>query len=120
MNKLLLSKAFGLKIKKLRKSKRLAQKTLATAIGKSTETISNIERGVYSPRMSTVFDLAKALHVEMHELFQIRKSAMGTKEKEIVIDRIFDLLKDRPIDFLNRVYEQVNIFTSLEEQARKR
>ena len=113
------SLAFGLKIRKLRKAKHLAQKTLAGAIGKSTETISNIERGVYSPRMSTVIDLAKALGVEVRDLFQVRSTVMGTKEKEAIIESIFDLLKDRPAYFLNATFDQIHILMSIEEKGKK-
>jgi DNA-binding XRE family transcriptional regulator len=114
------SLAFGLKVKRLRKSRRLAQKTLAFAIGKSTETISNIERGVYSPRMSTVLDLAKALEVDVRDLFQARIAVMGTKEKEAIVDKIFDLLKDRPAYFLNATFDQINILIAFEDKGRKK
>jgi len=115
-----LSLAFGLKIKKLRKSKHLAQKTLAASIGKTTETISNIERGVHSPRMSTVFDLASVLEVEVHELFLVRKATLATKEKEAIMEKIFDLLKDRPAYFLNATLDQIHTLVSLEETGRKK
>jgi transcriptional regulator with XRE-family HTH domain len=112
--------AFGLKIKKLRKSKRLAQKALAIAIGKSTETVSNIERGVHSPRMSTVFDIAAALEVEVRDLFLIRSTTLGTKEKEAIMEKIFDLLKDRPAYFLNSTLNQIHVLIALEEKGRKK
>ena len=112
--------AFGLKIRSLRKSKHLAQKTLACSIGKSTETISNIERGVHSPRMSTIIDLAQALGVEVRELFLVRSAVTDAKENEAIVERIFDLLNDRPAHFLNATFAQINILISFDEKSRKK
>ncbi|MEL3891702.1 helix-turn-helix transcriptional regulator [Ferrovibrio sp. MS7] len=62
-------KALGRRIKALRKERKLSQEDLAEIIGKSVDTVSNIERGFSSTRLSTVFEIAEALKVGFIDLF---------------------------------------------------
>ncbi len=62
-------KALGHRIKALRKERKLSQEDLAEMIGKSVDTVSNIERGFSSTRLSTVFEIAEALKVGFIDLF---------------------------------------------------
>lgn len=61
--------AFANKIKALRKMRGLTQFELAEAIERSTETISQIERGKFFPGFETVRLLSEALHVPIEDLF---------------------------------------------------
>ncbi|WP_374631178.1 helix-turn-helix domain-containing protein [Ferrovibrio sp.] len=62
-------KALGHRIKALRKERKLSQEDLAEMISKSVDTVSNIERGFSSTRLSTVFEIAEALKVGFIDLF---------------------------------------------------
>lgn len=110
------SRLLGQRIKKLRKAKGLSQEDLAESIDKSVDTISNIERGKFSPRLDTSLELANALDVEPFELFQIRDVPLKDKEKAKILDEIFDLLKDQSDEVLQFTLAQTKQLVSLREQ----
>lgn len=86
---------FGNRVKALRKARSLSQEELAEAIGKSVDTISNIERGFNSTRISTVFDIADALHVSFVELFDwvpSRKLSAAEERHEVAVGKFRELL----------------------------
>ena len=64
-----LKSQFAKKIKSLRKSKNLTQVELAQLCGVSVSFISNIERGVNTPSFGVLESLAKALKVQVKDLF---------------------------------------------------
>lgn len=64
-----LCKKFGKKITALRKSQTLKQEELAFKAGISTSYLSAIERGISDSTISTAKRIAKALNVELNELF---------------------------------------------------
>lgn len=57
-------------VKALRKARGLTQEQLAEMIGKSVDTVSNIERGFLSTRIQTAADIADALDVQFPDLFR--------------------------------------------------
>ena len=65
----ILCKKFGQKIALLRKDKNLNQDEMAFQIGISTSYLSAIERGISDSTISTAKRIAKALDVDMQELF---------------------------------------------------
>lgn len=64
-----LHKLFGGRVRELRLRAGLSQRELAEAAHLSAASISNMERGVYPPAFARLDDLARALGVELHELF---------------------------------------------------
>jgi transcriptional regulator with XRE-family HTH domain len=110
------NRLLGQRIKKLRKAKKLSQEALAEAIDKSVDTISNIERGKFAPRLDTASEIANALDVELFELFQVRKMPLEDKEKMKLLDEIFDLLKDQSDEILQFTLSQTKELVSLREQ----
>lgn len=70
-----LKKAFGLRLRSIRTSKGLTQQELAELIGKSTEYVSRMERGLYSPSFDVLSSLAKALMVSAKALFDFEEPA---------------------------------------------
>jgi transcriptional regulator with XRE-family HTH domain len=60
---------FGTRIKELRKLKSLTQADLAELIGKTEDTVSNIERGFAGTGLDTIMSLAESLDVHVSELF---------------------------------------------------
>lgn len=110
------SSLLGQRIKKLRKTKNLSQEDLAERINKSVDTVSNIERGKFSPRLDTALEIANALDVEVFELFQVRDMPLKDKQKARILDEIFDLLKDQSDEVLQFTLAQTKQLVSLREQ----
>ena len=69
----MLQKKLGQKIAQLRRSKEMTQERLAEVVGCSVEFISLVERGVNAPSVAGLADFAKALRVEVRDLFDFGK-----------------------------------------------
>ena len=65
----MLQKRLGQRIADLRKNRRLTQVRFAKALGCSVDFISLVERGVNAPSVAGLEDFAKALKVEVVDLF---------------------------------------------------
>ncbi|MFZ2664135.1 MAG: helix-turn-helix transcriptional regulator [Patescibacteria group bacterium] len=63
------SKKIGEKIRKYREEKSITQEDLALSAGLNRAYIGYIERGERNPSTETIAKIAKALKVQMHELF---------------------------------------------------
>ena len=61
-------KLVGIRVREARKAKGLTQEELAAAIDKTVETVSNIERGVKLPGLSTLEDIRKVLDIKLSNL----------------------------------------------------
>jgi transcriptional regulator with XRE-family HTH domain len=64
-----LQRKLGLRIASLRKARKLTQEQLAEAVGCSVEFISLVERGVNAPSVAGLEKFARALKIEVRELF---------------------------------------------------
>jgi transcriptional regulator with XRE-family HTH domain len=82
-----LRRAFGSRVRELRKAKRLSQEALAERAGLHWVYVSGIERGLRAPTLDVVGRLASALGVSPAELFapltgkyraRVRKAARRT------------------------------------------
>ena len=62
--------ALGRRVRALREAARLTQEDFATRSGISVSFASLLERGERSPSYETLFSIAKALNVEVSELFR--------------------------------------------------
>lgn len=67
--------AFGQQLRMLRHHRVMSQKVLAAASGVSLNTIGSIERGLRFPSPEVLETLAKALEVEVRDLFDIGEHA---------------------------------------------
>ena len=65
----MLQKKLGHRIADLRRSRELTQEQLAEALDCSVEFISLVERGVNAPSVAGLEKFAKALKVDVRELF---------------------------------------------------
>ena len=65
----MLQKKLGQRIAELRRNRGLTQVQLARAVGGSVEFISRLERGVNAPSVAWLEGFAKALKVEVVDLF---------------------------------------------------
>jgi transcriptional regulator with XRE-family HTH domain len=65
-----LKEAFGTVIKALREEEGLSQQELADYSEVDRTYISDLERGLYSPSLNTIYKLAEILKLKPHELIQ--------------------------------------------------
>ena len=61
---------FGQKLREIRKSKKLSMEKLANIADMERVQISRIELGKTNPKLSTIYALARALDVDVTELFR--------------------------------------------------
>lgn len=76
----------GRKIARIRKMRGLSQFEFADQSGKIVNTISKIERGIGTPRLSTLLDIAEALDISLLELLNIKLDELqksGSKMSEM-------------------------------------
>ena len=110
------NKLLGQRIKKLRKAKGFSQELLAEKIDKSVDAVSNIERGIFAPRIDTALDIARALDVQLFELFKIEEIPTEDAQKTALLEEIVDLLKEQPNEILQFTLAQTKTLTSLTEK----
>lgn len=91
----------GLKIKELRKQKKLTQEKLAEMLNLDAGYISKLEVGRNFPTIGTLEKIAKALDVELYELFQFSSSKELDFKSEIT--NIYDCLNKEKQYTLYRV-----------------
>lgn len=73
-------KRLGARIREERKKNRLTQEKLAKRVDLSVDYIGYIERGKQAPYLTTLERIAKALNIEIYELFLFRNDK-GRKDK---------------------------------------
>ena len=80
-----LKSQLGQKIQTLRKKRRLTQEQFAELIGIDPKNVSKIENGNNYPSSETLTSIAKALGVEIYELFVFRQElSLEDMKKEII------------------------------------
>ena len=80
----------GARIKSLRQRNALTQETLAEKIGISSKYLSSIERGKENPTLDTLIQLAKALKVELFEVFLYAHEVPNSKELRECIESLIE------------------------------
>ena len=73
---------FGNKVRALREAQRFTQDELADRIGRSVDTVSNIERGIYATRIEVAGRIAQALKVDLADLFDFRDNVRPSADRE--------------------------------------
>ena len=91
----------GLKIKELRKRNHLTQEQLAEMLNLDLGYISKLEVGRNFPALGTLEKIAKALKVEIYELFQFTNEKSSDFKQEII--DIYDKLNKEKQYTLYRV-----------------
>jgi transcriptional regulator with XRE-family HTH domain len=87
-----LKRLFGLRVQGLRRRVGMTQQQLAEAIGKSLDTVSNVERGVSSTRIETMAKIATVLGVSLAELFELDVPVSRDKETRKAVERLVRLV----------------------------
>lgn len=64
-----LRKAFGRRLRSIRKARDLSQEKFAELLGVSVDFLSLIERGINSPSFDTLEQMSKRLRIPVRDLF---------------------------------------------------
>ncbi len=92
----------GQKIQSLRKTRRLTQEKFAEMIGIDPKNVSRIENGNNYPSADTLTAIAKALNVDIYELFvfkedvpyeKMRQEILKAMENDKTVLYLFQMLK---------------------------
>lgn len=79
-----LKQDLGQRIQKLRKDKKITQEQLAEMVGIDPKNISRIEKGNNYPTAENLTSIAKALHVDIYELFVFNSIPFEQMKEEII------------------------------------
>ena len=97
-----IKKSFGDRIKYYRALKGLTQSELAKKIGKTEETVSNIERGLNSTKLEVIQDIARALSIDIMQLFDfVKDGEIKDKEKFALIKEVVAILNEKDRKFIS-------------------
>lgn len=99
----------GRRIASLRKAKGVSQEELAASCNRVVNTISNLERGLGDPKISTLRKIAHSLDVNLLELLDVDElnSHDYRKSNENTINRIEALLKELDDNTLSIIERQI-------------
>jgi len=95
----------GGKIKRLRLERQLSQFDLAEKAGIGISYISKIEQGNRFPSLKTTIKIAKALNVELCEVFNFKGLALDRERPSKDYLELIGLLKDLPDDEIKLLLE---------------
>jgi transcriptional regulator with XRE-family HTH domain len=79
-----LKQDLGQRIQKLRKDKKITQEQLAEMVGIDPKNISRIEKGNNYPSAENLTSIAKALNVDIYELFVFNSIPLEQMKEEII------------------------------------
>lgn len=85
---MLLKKQLGQKIQELRKSKKYTQEQFSEMIGIDPKNVSKIENGINYPAPETITSIAKALSVDIYELFVFNTEIPYNQMKHEIIESL--------------------------------
>lgn len=83
-----LKQQLGQRIQAIRKSKRLTQEQFAELIGIDPKNVSKIENGNNYPSPETLTSIARALDVDIYELFVFQEEIPIEKMKEKIVNAL--------------------------------
>lgn len=96
----LAEKKLGQRVHELRELVELTQAQLAEKVHVTTETVSRLERGQSIPSIARMEDFAKALGVELHELFLLRPR---TTPRDRALERLAAAVRGRSAEDIDVV-----------------
>ena len=113
----MIHKEFGLRLRKIRRSKKLTQKDISKQLNISRQAYSNYEQGRCLPPPDTLADLSILLNTNLFILF-IQDSINQQKFKplnqdcdipEDELNSLLDLYSKMPLESRNRLLEHIHI-----------
>lgn len=109
-------KNLGRRIKALRQQRGFSQERLAAQIDRSVETVSNIERGEVTTRLTTVAAITDALGVDISVLFDTGDSRAASHP---MIQELVKLLTAQDDAVIKAVIAQTKVLLSVATQPRR-
>lgn len=106
-------KNLGRRIAYLRKQQGMSQEDFAEASGKMINTISNIERGLSDPKISTLVSISNALNTSIEELFSEAQENPTEDELANNILEILQILKKQDNKTLQVIQKQIEALLEL-------
>lgn len=106
-------KNLGKRIAYLRKQNGMNQEEFADVSGKMINTISNIERGLSDPKVTTLMSISQALNISIEELFSENKPKQSTEELPNNIATILQILKKQDDKTLKVIQKQIEALLEL-------
>lgn len=103
----------GKRIANLRKEKKLSQEEFADISGKMINTLSNIERGLSDPKVSTLEAIAQALGTSVSILFSDAQNLPTIQSSTML--KIFKLLENEDEKILKTVQKQIEALLTIKE-----
>lgn len=102
----------GARLRAARKRARLTQEELAARVGKTPESISNIERGQQLPALDTLLALCEALRVTVMEVLDLDPAIEEPYRAELIA-KFADFarsLDDRDVAIATNLFQAMRIF----------
>ncbi len=112
-------RAFGKRVQTIRKRQGLTQEELAQQIGKSADTISNIERGFSSTRIETAVRIADTLGTTLSDLFDFQAVPPAQREARRLTNELLELIRPLDASTIEAITAQVEILLRVRERASK-
>ncbi|CAO3372181.1 helix-turn-helix domain-containing protein [Azospirillum argentinense] len=78
--------AFGLRLRAIRKARGLTQEQFAELLDRTTEAVSNMERGVSLPSVETLIRLSENLGIPLRELADALDPAVNANSKRLALE----------------------------------
>lgn len=106
-------KRLGARIREERKKARLTQERFAEQVGLSVDYVGYIERGRQAPYLKTLERIAKALDVEVYELFLFERGNKKLKTGDAIKELVLSVRNKDPEDIrfvasiLKQIFERV-------------
>jgi len=113
-----LKKVLGLRVRAARQHRDLTQEELAAQIGRTPESVSNIERGLQLPSLDTLVELGRILGVPVAEFFDEDSGSSRSAERvsqEARLREVARSLTDRDLDI---AIKQLSAFLSSDHATR--
>ena len=105
-----LKRRFGKHVQGLRDAKGLTQEQLADRIGRSVDTVGNIERGVNATRIEVAYQIAKELDVGLSDLFAFDPTRIATAvPSRDAVAPILDMLADCDDETVRRLTDLMRV-----------
>ena len=95
----------GKRIRSFRVSKNISQETLAEFTDLHPTHIGKIERGEVKTTITTLRKIVKALDITLSEMFELKIKKEESEEKDLILSKIFSLLRKQDIKSLKYIEE---------------
>lgn len=105
----------GIRIKAARNAHKFSQPVLAEKVGRSKDTISNLERGITAPTLETLERISTVLNIPLSEFFKER-GGTGINKKRLELEvEIHELLKQLTMADLKIAQKQVMVLVNRDD-----